>query len=220
MSKSTRVTQNSSSAIASIYAARQNLLAQLEKRGYNTDEYAFCSVNEVNSMHQTDQLDMMMSLEEPNEDGVKTKIYVKFFSGKKFAVNNMQEIIEDLFVYDEVLTKADNLLIVTKDDPIDTVISYQKHIWEQDKIFATIVCMNRLQFNILEHELVPSHKILTLAETEEVKKRYNIMNDSQFPEISRFDPVAVAIGIRPGQVCKIMRPSKTAVWSPYFRICI
>ena len=46
------------------------------------------------------------------------------------------------------------------------------------------------------------------------------MSDSQFPDISRFDPVAQAIGIRPGQVCEIIRPSKTAISAPYYRICM
>ena len=48
---------------------------------------------------------------------------------------------------------------------------------------------------------------------------YNIVDDSQFPKISRFDPVAMAIGIRPEELCKIIRPSKTAIESNYYRIC-
>ena len=39
------------------------------------------------------------------------------------------------------------------------------------------------------------------------------------PQISRYDPVAQAIGLRPGQICKITRPSKTAITSNYYRIC-
>ena len=46
------------------------------------------------------------------------------------------------------------------------------------------------------------------------------MNDNEFPELSRFDPVAQTIGIRPGQLCEIIRPSKTAISAPYYRICI
>ena len=46
------------------------------------------------------------------------------------------------------------------------------------------------------------------------------MNDSQLPEISRYDPVALVIGLRPGEVCKIIRPSPTAITTEYFRLCI
>jgi DNA-directed RNA polymerase subunit H (RpoH/RPB5) len=94
------------------------------------------------------------------------------------------------------------------------------HIWEQDGIFIIVQSLQSLQFNILEHVLVPPHRILTNDEILEVKKKYYIKNDTEFPEISRFDPVAQFIGMRPGQICEIIRPSKTAIKSLYYRICV
>jgi DNA-directed RNA polymerase subunit H (RpoH/RPB5) len=67
---------------------------------------------------------------------------------------------------------------------------------------------------------LPSHRILSTSESTVIKMRYNIMEDSQLPELSRFDPVAQAIGIRPGEICEILRPSKTAISAYYYRICI
>jgi DNA-directed RNA polymerase subunit H (RpoH/RPB5) len=55
---------------------------------------------------------------------------------------------------------------------------------------------------------------------KEVMIRYNINDLNQFPDISRFDPVARAIGIRPGEVCHIIRPSKTSIKTNYYRICV
>ena len=60
---------------------------------------------------------------------------------------------------------------------------------------------------------------MTEMENEEMRKKYNISNDSELPEISRFDPIAQAIGMKPGQVCEIIRPSKTAIESNYYRLC-
>ena len=99
------------------------------------------------------------------------------------------------------------------------MINTLKHIWESDKIFIILQPLLRLQFNILEHILVPQHRILSEVEKINIKKRYNIMTDDEFPELKRFDPVAQAIGIRPGEVCEIIRPSKTAISAPYYRIC-
>ena len=83
-----------------------------------------------------------------------------------------------------------------------------------------IISIKRLQFNILNHTLVPKHIILNNDEREAFYKKYNIMNDKQIPEISRFDPVSQIIGIVPGEICKIIRPSKTAITSDYYRICV
>jgi DNA-directed RNA polymerase I, II, and III subunit RPABC1 len=98
--------------------------------------------------------------------------------------------------------------------------SLLKHLWEKDGIFIVMKSIKRLQFNILEHTLVPEHTILTEEEVVEVKRKYNVKDDTQFPDISRFDPVAQAICIRPGQVCRIIRPSKSSVTTEYYRICV
>jgi len=39
------------------------------------------------------------------------------------------------------------------------------------------------------------------------------------PDISRFGPVAQAICIRPGEICKIQRSSRSAITSDFYRIC-
>ena len=111
-------------------------------------------------------------------------------------------------------------MIIVKDDMNETLINLLKHIWEQDGILIVIQSIKRLQYNILNHTLVPEHRLLTTDEVNEIKLKYNIVDNTQFPDISRFDPVAQIIGIRPGQVCEIIRPSKTAINSFYYRICV
>jgi DNA-directed RNA polymerase subunit H (RpoH/RPB5) len=190
-------------------------------QGYNIYDYEGFSVNEVNTMKVNNQLDMIL---EKNDEDVdlkrKPKIYIRYYLAKSLRPQNLQEMIDDLFNVEEVLSKHDTLFIVVKDEVNDTLINALKHIWEQEKIFIVIQNLKRLQFNILKHVLVPPHRILNSAEVLTVKKRYNVMNDGQFPDISRFDPVAQAIGIRPGQVCEIIRPSKTAISAPYYRMCM
>ena len=211
--------QISSGLITSIYKSRQILLELLEKQGYNVKDYANFSINEVNNMSTNKQLDMLV--EKPEGERV-TKMYVQYYLGKVLKEQNIQTIIEDLFNLEEepVLTKNDILCIVIKDDINETLINLLKHIWEQDGIFIIIQSLKRLQFNILNHTLVPPHRIMTLAEIETIKKKYNITDNSLFPEISRFDPVAKSIFIRPGEVCEITRPSKSAIESFYYRVCI
>jgi DNA-directed RNA polymerase subunit H len=129
-------------------------------------------------------------------------------------------MIDDLFILTETLKKTDTLFIIIKDDPNETLVNELKHIWESEGIFIVVENIKRLQFNILNHTLVPPHSVLIDSEVNEVMKRYNITDKSQFPDISRFDPVARVIGLRPGQVCKIIRSSKTAIEANYYRICV
>jgi DNA-directed RNA polymerase subunit H len=211
--------QNSSSLISSIYKSRKNLIDLMKKQNYNVNEYANFSINEVNSMYQNKQLDISL---EKNADSVeKTKVYIHYILEKPTLRSaELQEIIDDLFNLEETLTKNDTLIIIIKEDMNETLTNEVKHIWERDNIFVTIINIKRLQFNILEHQLVPPHRVLPLNELLVIQKKYNITKLTDLPEISRFDPVAQVIGIRPGQVCEIIRPSKTAIKSYYYRVCV
>ncbi|MHA1340723.1 MAG: DNA-directed RNA polymerase subunit H [Promethearchaeota archaeon] len=68
----------------------------------------------------------------------------------------------------------------------------------------------KLKIDILEHELVPKHKILTKEETEELLKKYSIKLVN-LPRIFSDDPVVEMIGARYGDVIKIIRKSRTMV---------
>jgi DNA-directed RNA polymerase subunit H (RpoH/RPB5) len=213
--------QNSSILISQIYKSRNTILELMGKQGYNVDDYAKFSVSEVNSMKQNNQLDMLLEkLTEDVDSGIKNKIYIRYYLGKAIRPANLQEMIDDLFLLTETLTRKDTLFIIIKDEPNETLINELKHIWEKDGIFIVIENIKRLQFNILNNILVPPHTVLAESDVKLIMEKYNITDKSLFPDISRFDPVARVIGLRPGQVCHIVRPSKTAIEANYYRVCI
>jgi len=214
--------QNSSILISHIYKSRKIVLELMQKQGYNVNDYTNFSINEVNSMKQNNQLDMLLekSDEHVTAENPKNKIYIRYYLSARPAAKNIQEMIDDLFILTETLKKTDTLFIIIKDDPNETLINELKHIWESEGIFIIVESIKRLQFNILEHILVPPHRVLAESEVIEVMKKYNAVNKTQFPDISRFDPVARVIGLRPGQLCHIIRPSKTAIETNYYRICV
>ena len=203
-----------SGQIVQIFKSRGNMLDILKSQGYNVEDYEGSSIHEVHSMFQAKQMDMLVS----KNDGTK-KAYIKYHLAKSLRPNNLYEYIDDLYNLEEVLTNSDDLIIIMKDDPNETILKTLRNIWEQDGTFITIFSMQRLQFNILNHSLVPPHIVLTPDEANELKIKYNIKDDSQLPDISRFSPVAQAIGMRPGNICKIIRPSKTAISTTFYRIC-
>jgi len=213
--------QNSSAIISTVFTSRNTILDLMGKQGYNIEDYANFSISEVNSMKQNNQLDML--LEKKEEDPLtkrKNKIYIRYYLGKTIRPANIQEMIDDLFNLEEILKKEDTLFIIIKDEINETMTNELKHIWETDGIFIVIENIKRLQFNILDHELVPEHTIVSESEVVNIMKKYNITNKIQFPDISRFDPVSRAIGLRPGQLCHIVRPSKTAIQANYYRLCV
>ncbi len=197
-----------------IYKSRTILLKQLEKRGFDVSNYAEFSVNEVNIMMQNSQCDMLV------ENPLGHKVYVKYHINKALRPSYIYDVVDELFNIENILNKStDQIIYITKSDPNDTLIKLLNQLYHADNVFISVYNIKRLQFNILEHSYVPKHEIMNETEISEMKQKYNIKNDLEIPEISRFDPVAMAIGMRPGNVCKIVRPSKTAITADYYRLC-
>jgi DNA-directed RNA polymerase subunit H (RpoH/RPB5) len=132
----------------------------------------------------------------------------------------LEDIIEDLFTVENILTKDDTLVIIIEDEPNDTIITKLKYLYDHDGIFVVIHNIKRLQFNMLKHRLVPKCRVLEDGEIVELKSKYNITNLMQLPEISRFYPQALSMCLRPGDVCEFKRDSATAMHYDYYRICL
>ena len=208
------MTTNTNSHIISIYKARQNLLEILEERGFDVSSYNNFSINEISIMLETNQLDMLLE-----NSSTQKKIYVKYYVSKVLKTQNIYDMVEDLFHLESILSKKDDFIIITKDEPNDTLKQNIKDIWMSDKIYISLLNIKRLQFNGLKHDSVPRHIKLTEIEKEEYKKKYNILSDNQIADISYFDPISLLSGFRPGDIILIKRKSRTAIESDFYRMC-
>ena len=73
------------------------------------------------------------------------------------------------------------------------------------------------KIDVLLHELVPKHYLLTKEETKELLDKFKI-SVTDLPQMFEKDPVAIAIGAKEGDVVKIVRQSETTVKSmDYYR---
>ena len=207
--------KENSLTISNIYKSRKIMLELFEERGYDVDEWNDFSINEIQSMHTNNQLDMLLKHKVSSK-----KIYVKYYIQKKLGKTNVYDYVDDIFSVEKILDKDDELIIFTKHKPNDTLIKLMKMIYTTDGYFVNIYHMKQYLFNILNHSMVPKHTVYADIGKPELYKKYNITKDSEIPQISRFDPVAQAIGLRPGQICEIIRSSPTSITSVFYRFCV
>jgi DNA-directed RNA polymerase I, II, and III subunit RPABC1 len=209
---------NTEPFISRLYLSRNIVLDLLQRQGFEISEYSDFSIHELNTMYTNDQLDIL--LKKRDELNSTEKVYVKYHITKPIRANNVDDYVEDIFETEKILDKTtDQLIIIIKDNVNDTLIGKMRSIYDKSGYYVNIFQIKTLMFNPLDHVLVPPHRIVSADEKAKVAQTYNVMNDKQYPEISRFDPIAMAIGMRPGQLCEITRGSKTAIVAYYYRLC-
>ena len=120
--------QNSSVLISQIYNSRKTILELMKIQGYNVKDYESFSINEINSMKQNNQLDMLLETDESSGKKVKRKIYIRYYLTKSIRPSNINEMIDDLFVLSETLKKDDSLFIITKDETNETLTNELKRV--------------------------------------------------------------------------------------------
>ena len=75
------------------------------------------------------------------------------------------------------------------------------------------------KLNVLDHVMVPEHKIMSEGEVSELLARYNITTE-QLPKIYHEDPAVRETGANADDVIRIVRTSHTAGRAEAYRLVI
>eukprot|EP00123_Amoebidium_parasiticum_P019412 comp25125_c0_seq1/m.46958 comp25125_c0_seq1/g.46958 ORF comp25125_c0_seq1/g.46958 comp25125_c0_seq1/m.46958 type:complete len:211 (-) comp25125_c0_seq1:213-845(-) len=136
-----------------------------------------------------------------NKNDQADKLFVFFPEERKIGVAPIKQYFEKMqaeSVYRSIIVVIDGISPMAKGQ-LNKVPKYTMEMFLESELLV----------NIMEHELVPKHIILTEEEKKEVLNRYKL-KDSQLPRMQKSDPVARYFGLNRGQLVKIVRPSETA----------
>ena len=118
------------------------------------------------------------------------------------------------------LKKAEPLevLLITK-EPMQERLTDQEEIKEKNpNVIIENYVYTIFLVDITMHESSPEHQLASDEEMAFCKQYYAQRAD--FPKIPVSDPQAVWLGLRPGMVVKIIRPSESAGYAPTYRVCV
>lgn len=221
-----------------IHKSRTNILKCFKSIHFDTSPFEnidfattkqMCGSKHANIMNITlNKLNHSTSAESTNDpiSDPNARIFIHYHI--QFQSPTKSSVFKAITVYDIVNTYKieknmktnDTLVIIIVNEVNDTMQQKLIEIWEKEKTFVNIISLSQLQFCVQEHTLVPKHTPLSDDDKTKILEQYYIKNNNELPQISRFDAQAKAICLRPGQLCKITRPSKTCITENYYRYCV
>ena len=213
-----------------IYRSRKVILDMVERRGYDTGDYQHFTIEDINTMmnlwtstktaqkYTVTPLDMICKHKEEEK-----YLHVRYFFSAKLKVNTVENILNTMIEEEQFNTEEDEVLCIV-DEKISNEAMFDNQLdglfkKMDNKYYTQIFEISKLIINIMEHEFVPEHTIISKEEKQKLLERFDIATFTQLPIILKSDPVAKFIGMRRGDVCKIIRPSETSGRYEMYRYC-
>lgn len=193
-----------------------NTIKMLTERGLLKGDKIKSNVDKLLSKDATDaiyeiELDKDVELEGDDKDnGITSKIFaLKIIPKKITAVSKTHGINEFLNKY-----KNNSKMIIVKS------ISKKANQYIVGNYPNTQIFMEEeLMINIVDNVLVPKHEVLPREEAEVFYQKYNCKKKNM-PKILTEDPVAKYYDMKPGDICKITRPSETSGFFRSYRLVV
>lgn len=139
-------------------------------------------------------------------------IYISFIADSTIGVKQMRSFIQEV-----TAAHHHTGILVTNVPTSSGALKIIPAVADQCRIETFVE--SELLVNITQHELVPKHVLLSREERMALLARYRL-KDTQLPRIQHHDPVAKYLGLRRGQVVKIIRTSETAGRYASYRLCV
>ncbi len=205
---------------------RQNLLKMLKARNIDVSTYENFNQNEIKKMLQQSLIDKSFVNPEvgPLDIILKNRhnntTYVKYRLDKIKTARAIESFIEQ--IYKTQLKPEDNLIIISYEKinvPGSSFETMLNNFYNQKGYFVQIISLTQLLINIIDHRDVPKHEVISEEEKKELLKKYYI-TDLNLPNILRNDAMAIYLGLLPGEVVRILRPSPTSGTYVSYRICV
>ena len=204
-----------------VYKSRSIIYKLLRLRGYDTKNYDQQTKEELNILYQNhskkinyemDSLDILI-------EGPSNKILVKYVLSEKLRGKNVEKQLDTQ--YEGLLEDNDTCIIITKDlvNYKGTLEEYVNRVFLTKKRYVQVLWLNRLLFDITQHELTPNYRILSNEEKQGVLDRFHL-TDHNMPNVLVTDPLACFYGVKAGEVVEITKPSESNGYNTDYRLCI
>jgi len=235
--------------IQKIAKSREVLRDILDKRNYNVDTIPKLSELEIGKMIESnisDQSAELCNFSVPHSIFSDWNIHIIYYNFPP-SMKNISKVPLFKYINENIENNnaEDNIIVIlpsnittaveTYNGWIETINMEIEHASPDSPLYKEIVSddnysprhmtniqifnINSLCVNILDHDLVPDHRVISSKhEIKNIETEHHL-EKSQFPIITKNDPVSKILGLVPGDLVEITRPSLTSGITKFYRMC-
>ncbi len=211
--------------IDTTYRSRITLLNMLERSGYNVEPFRRFGPQEIEEMIGPNAVGeaLRMDLERASGDGpAKCVVVYRFQRQKQKIPTLMNELLgEDVPEQLRVDPNTTEVIVILYEPVVDTFHAAALNQWKKNKLRIRFFEARKIIIDPSSFAIVPKHEKLSMEETKALRKEYYLQSDANHNWI-RFheDPQARWLGLVPGDVVKITRPSPSSGEYIVYRVCV
>lgn len=202
--------------------SRFTILEILKERGYDTTVYQNISPSQLITLAEGSirTLTIVVNKSESANPPPPCDRAVVIYLLEKAIRTSLDTYLRDLFENDKSLEQTDDIMCILN-EPYNEAFDKASLIqWQSGKIRIRFFHIKQLVVNPSKHVLVPPHRKLSSEEAADEIKRLYIKSKAQFPLIKHSDIQARILGLVPGDLVEVLRPSPTAGIARVLRICV
>ena len=209
-----------------LFLSRKTLLNILGKRGYNTKPYDKFGPIEIAAMAHAslgaNATPFRMDLERENPGSGITKCRVEYSINRvKNRIAGFIGGLVDEENDDAVDTATTELVVVLLEPVVEAFHTAAMTFLASKSLHVNFFQAHTIVNNPMDHTLVPLHELVPISEHTEFLAKHKIKTKANLPLIKfHEDMIARVMGLMPGDIVKITRPSQAAGEYISYRLCV
>lgn len=206
--------------------SRNTILDILDERGYDVSKYRYIAPTQILALAEGHPRALDIIVPKKSDDSpapcdravvvyqIQDRIRMKLGT---FA-RDLYAISPDAMGHNAV-NKEDDVIVILNEPYHDAFDKAALSLWQTQKSRMVFFHIKQVVVHPGRHVLVPPHRKLTAEEAAAIMERFHVTTKSQLPLIKHHDIQSRVLGLVPGDMVEVLRPTPTAGVLKVYRVC-
>lgn len=205
--------------------SRNTILDILEDRGYDVSKYRYIAPEQILTLAEGHPRALDIIVPKRDDSAAPCDRAVVVYQIQDRIRTKLGTFARDLYgsapdaMGHNTVNKTDDVLVIINEPYHDQFEKTSLSLWQTQKSRLAFFHIKQVVVHPGRHVLVPPHRKLTVEEVTAVMERYHVTTKSQFPLIKHHDIQARVLGLVPGDMVEVARPTPTAGVATVYRVC-